>query len=653
MSRGNRRHSILKRFAIGTFFVLFVTGVVSTYIVYRVNVNSLYEKGADLITRAEFHYIETLGDYTYEESYASEDAKYYSDLVNSMHEFCLLSGMDNMYLYTVDPGRTTRTYLFAITADETKEDLLASTRSFGDVSCAPFSPEELRTLDGEIVVEPEEVDNEFGHYYSWYRLVDLPDDKGSAVLGLDESVEWSDRVINNDVALFLLVISGFLVCIAWVEVVLLKRNVVVPIREVTAHMNEFIANGAVSHTLEVRTNDEIGEIAEAFNKMTSDIERYVKRIEQMTEERVAAVTELQVAKRIQQGLVPASKHLEGEGFEAHAFARTARAVGGDFYDLFELEDGRVAFVLADVSGKGMSAALFMSMFMTLLHEKLIKEADPAQALNEANDSVARSNPENMFVTILAAVFDPTTNVLTFANAGHMPPLVVGKGYLDPDPGIALGLFEDADIKNESRVLMPGEGIVLYTDGVTDANDTEKQFFGEERLAQAVATSSGAKEAVETIVATVDAFTGDAEQFDDLTLMSLFAKKSDRTTWKVSLKPELGSFEVVGSYLKELCSDNDAVLKRVMLACDEGFANVVYYSEASAVEFAIECAGSWLVVRMSDDGVPFDPLSYDAKEREFEDLEFGGMGISFIKQSCDEVSYSYENDKNVLEMRFSL
>jgi anti-sigma regulatory factor (Ser/Thr protein kinase) len=111
--------------------------------------------------------------------------------------------------------------------------------------------------------------------------------------------------------------------------------------------------------------------------------------------------------------------------------------------------------------------------------------------------------------------------------------------------------------------------------------------------------------------------------------------------------------VVGSYLKELCSDNDAVLKRVMLACDEGFANVVYYSEASAVEFAIECAGSWLVVRMSDDGVPFDPLSYDAKEREFEDLEFGGMGISFIKQSCDEVSYSYENDKNVLEMRFSL
>lgn len=653
MSRGNRRHSILKRFAIGTFFVLFVTGVVSTYIVYRVNVNSLYEKGADLITRAEFHYIETLGDYTYEESYASEDAKYYSDLVNSMHEFCLLSGMDNMYLYTVDPGRTTRTYLFAITADEAKEGLLASTRSFGDVSTAPFSPEELRTLDGEIVVEPEEVDNEFGHYYSWYRLVDLPDDKGSAVLGLDESVEWSDRVINNDVALFLLVISGFLVCIAWIEVVLLKRNVVVPIREVTAHMNEFIANGAVSHTLEVRTNDEIGEIAEAFNKMTSDIERYVKRIEQMTEERVAAVTELQVAKRIQQGLVPASKHLEGEGFEAHAFARTARAVGGDFYDLFELEDGRVAFVLADVSGKGMSAALFMSMFMTLLHEKLIKEADPAQALNEANDSVARSNPENMFVTILAAVFDPTTNVLTFANAGHMPPLVVGKGYLDPDPGIALGLFEDADIKNESRVLMPGEGIVLYTDGVTDANDTEKQFFGEERLAQAVATSSGAKEAVETIVATVDAFTGDAEQFDDLTLMSLFAKKSDRTTWKVSLKPELGSFEVVGSYLKELCSDNDAVLKRVMLACDEGFANVVYYSEASAVEFAIECAGSWLVVRMSDDGVPFDPLSYDAKEREFEDLEFGGMGISFIKQSCDEVSYSYENDKNVLEMRFSL
>ena len=653
MERNPKHHSILTSFAVGTTFAFLVAGVLSVLFVYVNNVISSNQHWSELADKGVMLIDNYFENVTYDEVFSSPDSEEYKGLRYALREFVVYSDANCGYLYTINPERTKRTYLVATSSDEEEDKNLSKTRGLGATSTNPITTTELSTLDGGDCSRPERTNNEFGNHYCWYRVLDLPGGKGKAIFGLDQNVTDYNDLLDTDMWHFAFLIGLLLLGIAIVEIVLLRRDVVKPIQEVTAHMRDFARDGIAKDRLKIHRRDEIGEIALTFNQMTMDIEQSVQRIEEMTEERVAAVTELEVAKRIQQGLVPAAKHIEGAGYEIHAFARTARAVGGDFYDLVDCGEGRIALVIADVSGKGISAALFMSMFMTLLHEKLSKEHDPAQALNEANDLVAKSNPENMFVTVIAAMFDPTSGTLTYANAGHTPPLVAGSGYLEPDPGIALGLFEDAGIVNETCVLKPGDGIVFYTDGTTEANNPQKQFFGEERLAQAVAGAHGAEEAINAVVTAVDSFTGEAEQFDDLTLLSLFVLEHDERVWKATLVPELASFGEVREHLEELCDGDDTLFKRVLLACDEGLTNVASYSGASLVEYEISRTDEQISVCMADDGTPFDPLTYEADELEFEDFEFGGMGISFIKQSCDEIAYAYEDGKNVLKMTFYL
>ena len=588
---------------------------------------------------------------TYDELFSSSDSTTYKKFRKALKDLVVFYDVDSGYLYTINPERTQRTFLLSASSNEQEDVFLRSERNLGTVSTTPINSAELLALAGNGSNWPESSDSEFGKHFSWYRRVELPDNKGHAIIGVDQDALVYYSFIDEDIWRFATIIYLFLVCTAAAEIILLKRNVVKPIQEVTSHMRAFAVDGFAKDRLRINRRDEIGEIALTFNQMTMDIEQSVRRIEEMTEERVATLTELQVAKRIQQGQVPASKHVEGMGYEVYASTRTARIVGGDFYDVMELEDGKIALVNADVSGKGISAALFMFMIMTLLREKLEKKKDPALALNEANDVVARNNPENMFATAIAAVFDPVTGILTFANAGHMPPLVVGSGFIQPDPGIALGFFEDAGIVNETLVLNPGDCIVFYTDGVTEANNPQHQFFGEERLLQAVENVHGAQDTIEAIVSAVDAFTGEAEQFDDLTLVSLFALERGERAWKTTVEPQPAALAEVRQKLEEFCDGDSELFNRAMLACDEGFTNVMSYSGATFTEFEFTRTDSQLVVRMADDGMPFDPLTYESENLEFEDLEFGGMGISLIKQSCDEVAYAHDDGKNVLKMTF--
>ncbi len=653
MARDKPRHSILTSFAVGTMLAFLVVGALTVLSAYASSITSFNEYGLAITGQAEILLDDVFRDGTYDEPFSSADSVTYKEIREALRQFVIFYDVDCGYLYTINPERTQRTFLLSAASDDREDALLRGERSLGAVSTAPIDSAELRVLNGEESSWPEVSDNEFGRHFCWYRAVDLPDNEGQAIIGIDQSVSIYYDLIGARIWHFALFIFLFLLCIAAAEIILLRRNVVKPIQEVTSHMRAFAADGFAKDRLQIKREDEIGEIALTFNQMTMDIEQGVQRIKEMTEEHVATLTELQVAKRIQEGLVPTSKHLAGAGYEVYASARTARIVGGDFYDVLELDDGRVALVNADVSGKGISAALFMSMFMTLPHEKLDKEKDPAQALNEANDTVVSNNPENMFVTVIAAIFDPITGTLTLANAGHMPPLVVGSGFLDPDPGIAIGLFEDAGIVNETCVLKSGDGIVFYTDGTTEANNPLHEFFGEERLLRAAADAHGAQDAIEAIVSAVDAFTGEAEQFDDLTLVSLFAKERDGRVWKATVEPEFASFAEVRQHLEEFCDGNDGLLKRAVLACDEGFANVTSYSGASFTEFEIARTDDRLMVCMADDGTPFDPLAYESGGFEFEDLEFGGMGISFLKQPCDEVAYAYEDGKNVLRMTFFL
>ncbi len=201
-------------------------------------------------------------------------------------------------------------------------------------------------------------------------------------------------------------------------------------------------------------------------------------------------------------------------------------------------------------------------------------------------------------------------------------------------------------------LEPGQGILFYTDGATEAVSADDSFFGEERLAEAVRDQVGAQGAVRAAVDAVDVFAKGREQFDDLTLLALFATGEESEAWEATLEPSLDAFEEFSDHVRAICGESPRT-KMVLLACDEIFTNVVSYSGASGVGISIRREGGSLTVAVSDDGAAFDPLARERHELVFDELDQGGMGLMLVRKVTEDISYERVGEKNVLTMRFAL
>ena len=651
-----KRNSILKRYVALSLVALIIASGASLLLSSLINYSDVMSEAKKTVALASQEAEMVLMAYTYQDLVAGPNAQPYETMREEMQYIASVFNVGHVYIYGLNDDGNGFALRCAVAGDEDEDALFKENADIGaDNDMLHGAQGEQDALKGKVSDEPEVTRGRLGTSLTWYYPLMMYGTDKILVMRIDVD----DQAIMSDIlehtlafAIPMIVIDVLIVLLG---VLMLKRNVSDPLNVLSTRMRGYVENRS-SHEepLRIGKDDEISEIADSYNKMNSDIKQYVSEIESMTQEQVAASTELAVAQRIQQGLVPPTTELTGEGFEAFAFMRMARAVGGDFYQLARLDDGRVMFMLADVSGKGVSAALFMAMCLTLLYERLEVCRDPAEALNGANDVIISNNPENMFVTLVAGIFDPRTGVLTYANAGHTPPYVVGRGYQDPEPGIALGLFEDADIVDETIRLAPGEGVLFYTDGATEANNKEGQFFGEDRLAAAVEGTTRPEDAIHAAVDAIDTFVADNEQFDDLTLLSLFALEAGgamtETIWHDTLEPSTSSLETIRQHvLSSFCDKAEAM--NAMLACDEMFTNVALYSGATVAEIWIERDEHEVRIRISDDGTPFDPLAADLAERDFDELDMGGMGISLAKQAASDIDYAYVDGRNVLTMHF--
>ena len=235
--------------------------------------------------------------------------------------------------------------------------------------------------------------------------------------------------------------------------------------------------------------------------------------------------ELNIAHSMQLSILPTSFPCTPQ-FEVHGRVIPAKEVGGDFYDIYRLDDGLLGVVIADVSGKGIPAALFMMVCRTLLKGIAIGLGSPGEALTEANVLLHAENQASMFVTVFYGVFNPRTGSLTYANAGHEPPVLRRvDGSTEALPftgGVPLGIVDDMKFEERTGMLAPGEVAFLFTDGVTEAQNTSEEEFGNARVHDTIAEvePGPAREAVEALVRTVVQFSGEAEQFDDLTCLVL-------------------------------------------------------------------------------------------------------------------------------------
>ncbi len=309
-------------------------------------------------------------------------------------------------------------------------------------------------------------------------------------------------------------------------VVLLSRRLTRPIAGLAASAAT-IARGDLDAPLPpVESRDEVGALTGAFQHMRVSLKEQIRNLEETTAARERLLGELRVARRIQADMLPApSAGGPGEGYELGATLVPARAVGGDLYDHFR-DGSRVFFLAGDVSGKGIAAALFMARARSVFEAMASREADPGALLDRVNRSLCRDNEAGMFVTAVAGVLDLGSGELAFALAGHEPPVLVpaasAPAALSAEGGRVLGLIEDSDFPVNHLRLEAGDAVVLYTDGVSEAQDTAGGFFGLERIVATAATlrHAPAAELTAGLLAAVRAFAGDAPQSDDITILTL-------------------------------------------------------------------------------------------------------------------------------------
>ena len=279
---------------------------------------------------------------------------------------------------------------------------------------------------------------------------------------------------------------------------------------------------------ELRSRNEIGCLAEDVSEMVREIDVHMERLQSITAEKERIGTELALATKIQAAMLPRVFPPFPDRKEIDIFAcmDPAKEVGGDFYDFFFVDEDRLALVIADVSGKGVPAALFMMISKILVKNYAASELSPAKVLESVNQRICANNPEQMFVTVWLGILELSTGKLTAANAGHEYPILTGPdgsfGLYKDKHGFVVGGMSGIKYRDYELQLAPGEKLFLYTDGVPEATDANHQLFGTDRLLQALneVPGDGPDRLLGRVRRSVDDFVGDAEQFDDLTMLCL-------------------------------------------------------------------------------------------------------------------------------------
>ena len=328
-----------------------------------------------------------------------------------------------------------------------------------------------------------------------------------------------------------LLFVGILVTILKANVRLAK-SFATPINLLTESARE-IARGNFEKRLDIDTGDELETLAESFNATLNELAAHTEHLSKVSAQKERIETELSVAARIQAGMLPrVGKPFLGKEFDLAAMMQPAKEVGGDFYDFYFIDERHLAVTVADVSDKGVPAALFMVITKTLLKESLLfAGADKlGQVFEETNNALVNVNEENMFVTVFTGILDTKTGEFVYANAGHNPPVLKTGGkcrFLNKADSPVLGMVEGLDFPTGALTLHPGDNILLYTDGVTEARNEEKDFFGEKRLLKAAeAFGKNAEADINELLSILTKYAGKAEQSDDITMLELIRRTSE-------------------------------------------------------------------------------------------------------------------------------
>jgi len=355
----------------------------------------------------------------------------------------------------------------------------------------------------------------------WIAYAPIPSTPWSLVAAVPEEIllEFSRSQLQLGLA-FLLAGLAIILLLIW----LMATRITRPLARLASAVEDLGAGDLEARVSGIETRDEIGELASAFNRMVTDLKTHVDALAQETAAREAVESELRVARGIQTSLLP-TKFPEDDAFELHAINLSAKQVAGDFFDFFLRDDGTLVVIMADVSGKGVPAALYMAVARTVLRHVCGTHDSLGTAMTVANETLEENQLGSMYVTLFIGWYDTSSGEMRYVNAGHPPPYRIDpSGKVSPFgevSGTVLGLLPGRKYGEGVERLEPGDRLILFTDGVPEAETKDEEFYGEERfvgLLEACA-GDGVQEICERVADAVQEFQA-GRLHDDVTVMAL-------------------------------------------------------------------------------------------------------------------------------------
>ena len=489
----------------------------------------------------------------------------------------------------------------------------------------------------------------------------------------EDSVSKLETRVTYGAALFL-VFFGLLTYIFVKSGKKMSAHFVNPIYELSMGVRE-IASGNIDKKLQLNTGDEIEHLASCVNTMTAELKVYMNNMAKAAAEKAHLSAELDIAARIQRATLPCipPPFPDHHEFDIYADMKPAREVGGDFYDFYFLDDNHLIFTVADVSGKGVAAALFMVVSKTVMKNiavTLTGDRDIAPLVACTNDQLCKENGVDMFVTAFVGMLELSTGKLSYVNAGHNPPLIYRAAqksfhYLEVERNFVLGGMEGIDYVSQETTLERGDKLLLYTDGVTEALNESVEMYGEEHLMDLlnhidIDSNTPPQKLIECIHEDLKEYVGTAEQSDDITMLALFynGKNTEaEKTEELVVTSQLPNLPTVNKFIMESLDSMNVsriITNRLIVVIEEIFANIASYAYGDSegtitVKKVVLHDPPTLKISFIDEGVPFNPLEQQDPDITLsaEDREIGGLGVYLYKHILDSIDYEYSDNKNVL------
>ncbi len=670
-----RQHVTFKSIA-GMVLLLVLFSAIVSVIGYRTFTNALldqYAEGAFLTaqTAAELVDADRLDEYAQSGGTTSE----YMAVWDRMDHLCNTSG--STFIYVIEPDRSDYghiTFLFSTIDHDssyTKYDFGFVRETTNDEYREKYRALYDLAADRELVIRDKGNIETDSHITAMIGLKGSDGQvKGILCVQRQMDVLAAERnIFLNKVAIALV---GLLLLVIAGQAVYLHRVLLRPLNLITEEAARFSReNRAAAHKLRevIRNKDEIGQLADSVDRMEEQIETYITDITRITAERERISTELSLATRIQAAFIP---HLfppfpDRPEFSLYATMDPAKEVGGDFYDFFLIDEDHLGLVMADVSGKGVPAALFMMASKIILQSCAMLGHGPAAILTKTNEAICSNNQEQMFVTVWLGILEISTGKLTAANAGHEYPVVKraegGFELYKDRHGLVVGAMGGVRYREYELQMAPGDKIFVYTDGVPEANNARNELFGMERMIAALNedAAAGPEGILKNVRRAVDDFVEEAEQFDDLTMLCLEYKGPQaQPPRELTVDAAVGNIPAAIEFAE---AELDAVAcpmkakMQLTMTIDEIMANIAQYAYAPGtgpvtLRFAFEEGTRTVTLTFLDKGMPYDPLQKEDPDVSLsaEDRPIGGLGVYLVKKTMDHVAYEYRHNQNVLTIQ---